>query len=293
VKPPPFDFHDPASVDEALALLAEHGDDAKVLAGGQSLIPLLSFRLARPELLIDVNRVAELASIDAGPGGALTIGATTRQAAVERSALAATACPLLRDALRFVAHPQIRNRGTLGGSVAHADPAAELPVAMVATEATLVARRRGEERRIAAEDFFVSHLTTTLEDDELLVAVELPATPPRSGTAFEEFARRSGDYALGGAAAIVTLDAAGACTRARIALLGAADVPLRARGAEELLLGRRIDAEAAREAAAAAVVGAEPIGNVHGDAAYRRRVVEAMCARALAAAAARAAGVAA
>lgn len=290
MKPAPFAYHDPASVEQALDLLAEHGDDAKVLAGGQSLIPLLSFRLARPEVLVDVNRVGGLASVDAPGDGVLRIGALARQAAVERSADAAAACPLLRDALRHVAHPQIRNRGTVGGSVAHADPAAELPVAMVTASATIVARRRGGERRIAAEDFFVSHLTTALADDELLVGLELPAAPPRSGSAFEEYARRSGDYALGGAAAIVTLREDGACAAARIGLLAAADVPLRAPAAEALLVGRPLDAEAAREAAARAVDGVEPIGTIHGDGAYRRRVIEAMCARALLAAAARAAG---
>lgn len=280
MKPPPFELHRPTSIDEVLFLLGEHGDDAKLLAGGQSLIPLLNFRLARPEVLIDINRVAELDSISA-TNGAIAIGALTRQATVESSDLALGHSPILRDALHFVAHPQIRNRGTFGGSIAHADPAAELPAAVVAADATLLVRSRSGERRISAGDFFVSHLTTVLEDDELLVSVDFPAPPPGSGTAFQEFARRSGDYALGGAAAIISLDAGGSCASAAVALLGASDVPVRAEEAEASLLGRRVDAAAAREVARLAVKDANPISNMHGDGDYRKRVIEAMVERSL------------
>ncbi|MBS1886173.1 MAG: xanthine dehydrogenase family protein subunit M [Actinobacteria bacterium] len=288
MKPPPFELHRPTSVEEVLSLLAEHGDDAKVLAGGQSLIPLLNFRLARPEVLVDINRVTELDRISASPDGGISIGALTRQAAVEASELAVTRNPLLGDALRLVAHPQIRNRGTFGGSVAHADPAAELPVAIVATDATVSVRSRGGERRIPAGEFFVSHLTTVMADDELLVSVDLPAVPERCGTAFEEFARRSGDYALGGAAAVVALRSDGSCASAALALLGAGDVPIRAREAESAVVGRPIDAASAAEAARQAVRDTSPISNMHGDADYRRRVVEAMVERALLKAAGRA-----
>lgn len=287
MKPPPFAFQEPTTVDEVLELLAEHRDDARILAGGQSLIPLLNFRLVQPDLLIDVNRVSALAYIE-DRGDAVTIGAMTRQARIERSACIAERWPLLREALSYVAHEPIRNRGTLGGSLAHADPAAELPVVMVTSEATLVARNREWERRISADDFFVSHLTTALEDDELLVSVEIPMPPPGTGAAFAEYARRNGDYAVGGAGALVTLDPGGVCVRARIGLLGAADVPVRAPDAEAVLIGRRLDAELIEEASGAAVGGHEPIGADDDARSYRRSVIASMCGRALKSANARA-----
>lgn len=293
MKPAPFAFHDPDTVEEAVALLAEHGDDAKVLAGGQSLIPLLSFRLARPAVLVDINRVRELSYITAGePDEPVRIGALTRQVQIERSTALAENAPLLRAATRYVAHPQIRSRGTVGGSVAHADPAAELPVAMVALEATMITRGQGGCRRIPAEAFFVSHLTTALTDEELLVEIEIPPMAPRTGVAFHEFTRRHGDYALGGAAAALTLDAGGTCSDARVVLLAGADVPLRVRDAEALLVGQRVDQALATEAAAAAAREAAPVSNAHGDASYRRRLIGAMCEQAIVAAAGRGQGVA-
>ncbi len=285
MKPPPFEYRDPETLEETLALLAEHGDDAKILAGGQSLIPLLNFRLARPEVLVDINRVRPLAGIDDRPEG-LRIGAATRQSALERSSQVAAQQPLLAEVIRYVAHAQIRNRGTVGGSLAHADPAAELPVAMTALDASLIASSGRGERRIAAEEFFVSHLTTVLEDDEVLIAVDVPRAPAGTRVAFEEFARRHGDYALGGAAVVLTADAAGACSRARVTLLAAGDVPVRAHAAEKLLVGAVVDAAVAREAAAAAVRDIEPVGDGHGDGDYRSSVIEAMCDRAIARAAA-------
>jgi carbon-monoxide dehydrogenase medium subunit/6-hydroxypseudooxynicotine dehydrogenase subunit alpha len=287
MKPPPFEYDDPGSVTDTLALLAEHGDEAKVLAGGQSLVPLMNFRLARPERLIDVNGVDELDYLRLD-GGTLRIGAITRQAALERSPEVAERVPLLREAVRLVGHVQIRNRGTVGGSVAHADPAAELPVAFAALDARFRARSTRGERELGSEDLFVTHLTTTLAADELLTEIEVPLPPPRTGAAFVEFARRHGDFALGGAAVLVTLGSDGTCERASIALLAAAPTPLRRPEVERWLSGVRIEERTAAEAAERSVVDVNPTGDIHGGSEYRRRLVEAMVRRALLQAAERA-----
>jgi carbon-monoxide dehydrogenase medium subunit/6-hydroxypseudooxynicotine dehydrogenase subunit alpha len=287
VKPAPFEYHDPASLPEALGLLAEHGDEAKVLAGGQSLVPLLNFRLARPERLVDVNKLGELAYLRFDDG-VLRIGALARHAALERSDEVAARLPLLTEAVALVGHVQIRNRGTVGGSVAHADPAAELPVAFAALDARYHVRSAAGERTVGFEEMFVTHLTTSLAAEELLTEVEVPVPPPRTGAAFVEFARRHGDFALGGAAALVTLDDSGLCTRARIAMLAAAPTPVRAREAEEWLAGVHVDAAAAAEAAERAVAGVHPTGDIHGGAEYRRALVETLVRRALVQAAERA-----
>jgi CO/xanthine dehydrogenase FAD-binding subunit len=288
VKPPPFEYDRVYSVDEALDLLAEHGDDAKVLAGGQSLVPLLNFRLARPERLIDVNDLRELDRLELN--GTLRIGALTRQSTLEESAEVRERVPLLHEAVRFVAHPQIRNRGTVGGSVAHADPAAELPAAFAALDAVFHVRSASGTRTVTSDEMFVTHLTTALEPDELLTEIEVPLPAPGTGSAFVEFARRHGDFALAGAAVLVRLAADGTCTRAAVALLSAGPAPVRAREAEEALVGQRIDDGVAREAAAAAVKDARPLADVHGGADYRRRVLEALVRRALLTATSRASG---
>jgi CO/xanthine dehydrogenase FAD-binding subunit len=241
VKPAPFEYAAPASVDEALGLL---GDDARVLAGGQSLVPLLNFRLARPERLVDINGLSELAYLRASDGR-LRIGALTRQAALERSPLVAERWPLLAQAIRLVGHPQIRNRGTVGGSIAHADPAAELPVAFSALDARLHAASGRGTRTIAAGDFFLGPLTTALEPDELLTEIEVPPLPDGARTAFVEHARTHGDFAIAGAAVVVAPGA-----DARIALLGAGPAPLRAGDAERALREGADAREAARLAAA-------------------------------------------
>ncbi|MBV9282921.1 MAG: FAD binding domain-containing protein, partial [Chloroflexi bacterium] len=202
MKPPPFTYHAPRSLDEALALLARHGDEAKVLAGGQSLIPLLNFRLARPAHLVDVTRIPDLASIQR-KGDALVIWAAARQAALERSSEVAMGWPILLEAVRYVGHPQIRNLGTVGGSVAHADPAAELPAVLSLLDARFHVRSARGPRQIAAEDFFLTYFTTALEADELLVEIEAPPVDRGTGHAFVEFARRDGDFALGGAGALM------------------------------------------------------------------------------------------
>jgi carbon-monoxide dehydrogenase medium subunit len=286
VKPPVFEYTAVHSVEEAVAELAQHGDAAKLLAGGQSLVPLLNMRLAAPSRLIDLNRVAELAYVAPRDGG-LAIGAMTRQRAVERSALAARQAPLLADALPWVGHFQIRNRGTVGGSLSHADPAAELPAVALSLDARFTARGPAGERTIAAADFFVSQLTTALAPTELLTEVWLPASPPGSGSAWMELARRHGDYALVGVAAVVTLagDRIGA---ARLALTGVGDRPVRAKDAEARLAGESLTPAVLADAAEAVRRAIDPGGDIHATPAYRRHVAGVLVVRAVRLAVARA-----
>lgn len=287
MKPAAFEYDRAESVEHALALLAEYADDVKVLAGGQSLMPLLNFRLARPGRLVDINGLGALASVRRADG-ALHVGALTRQAMLERSDTVRAHWPMLHEALSFVAHPQIRNRGTIGGSVAHADPAAELPVALTALDASVtVASRRGS-RSLAIRDLYVTHLTTCLEADELLTEITVPPVSPTAGSAFVEYARRHGDFGLGGAAVVVTPGDDGLCDQASIVLLAAAPTPLRAHEAERALESRAIDEEAAGEAAACAVREIAPTGDIHGDTRYRRRLIEGLVRRAVLTAAHRA-----
>ena len=289
MKPAPFVYHRPATLDEALALLAEHGGEAKPLAGGQSLIPAMNFRLARPAVLVDLNRVAELGYVRAGRDG-LQIGAMTRQRAVERSDAVRSAAPLLAEAMPFIAHPQIRNRGTVGGSLAHADPAAELPAVMLALEARFRARGPQGERWIPAGEFFTGILETALGPDELLLEVVVPKSPARTGYAFAELARRRGDYALVGVAARVTLDRRGRCQAARITLFSVGDGPVLAAAAAAMLDGQEPSPEAMRAAAdAAAQRDIDPPSDIHASAAYRRRLAAVLTRRALARAVERAA----
>jgi carbon-monoxide dehydrogenase medium subunit len=280
MKPAPFEYFAPETVEEAVALLARYGDDARPLAGGQSLIPVLNFRLARPAVLIDLNRIASLTGVQATEGG-LRIGAMTRQREAERSALIARAAPLLAEALPHVAHPQIRSRGTLGGSLAHADPAAELPAVALALDANLRLKSARGERRLEARDFFTGLFSTALAADELLVEFELPPLPDGTSVAFEEIARRHGDYALLGIAAVVTLDAAGVCNRARLAYINAGPGPQRAPSAEKILVGRRLDARAIDECADAALADLRPSADVHASIAYRRQLTGVLTKRAL------------
>lgn len=279
MKPPLFDYHDPSAIEGALDLLSEHGEDAKVLAGGQSLVPLLNFRLASPDHLIDLGRIPTLAYVRRRDG-VLRIGAMTRQATLEHSPLVAEHWPLLTGALGFVAHAQIRNRGTVGGSVAHADPAAELPVAFTVLEAVFHLRSRNGTRSVDERDFFLTHLTTAMEPEELLVEIEVPSVPPGTGWAFAEYARRHGDFALGGAAALITLEA-GVCRRARLGLLAAADTPLRVEAAERVLEGSQLSEESIAEAARAAVAEINPTGDIHGSTEYRKKLIEGMVRRAI------------
>jgi len=271
MKPPRFEYAAPHKTDEAVALLSQHGDRAKVLAGGQSLVPLLNFRLARPEVLVDVNRVAELAYVRPLDSG-VAIGALTRQHTVERADVIRTRLPIVAEACRLIGHLPIRHRGTIGGSLAHADPASELPAVMVALEAEVTATRREGRRTVPAEEFFTGMLTTALAPDELLTEVRVPGLPPRTGGAFIEIARRAGDFALVGIAALVTLDDAGRATRARLALCGAGPTPIRAREAERVLVGERPEGRVLDEAAEKIAAATDPPSDIHASAAFRKKL---------------------
>jgi aerobic carbon-monoxide dehydrogenase medium subunit len=288
VKPAPFEYHRPGTLDEALGLLASHGGDATPLAGGQSLIPAMNFRLAAPSVLVDLNDIAALSYVTAADG-ALRIGSMTRQRTLERSDRVAALAPLLSMTLPFVAHTAVRTRGTIGGSLAHADPAAELPAVMLALNATFTARSHTAERQIVASGFFTGLFSTALASDELLTAVAIPALPPRTGCAFQEISRRHGDYALAGAAAMVSLDDRGRCTGVRVALLSVGEAPVLATHASDVLDGHAPSPEAIRAAAEAARVhDVDPPGDIHASSAYRRhlagvltrRVLEQACAAA-------------
>src|SRR5688572_4023725 len=237
MKPAPFEYFRPRTLEHALELLAEHGDDAKPLAGGQSLIPAMNFRLARPAVLVDLNAADDLVGIELQSTGSLHLGAMTRQRSVERSTTAAAHAPLLAEAMPWVAHEQIRTRGTVGGSVAHGDPAAELPAVFTALGARYQLRSRSAERWVSAEDFVTGLFVTALEPGELLTVVEVPRMAPRTGWAFVEMARRHGDFALAGVACTITLDESGRCSNARIALFGVGDGPVLNTAAAAILVG--------------------------------------------------------
>ncbi len=292
MKPAPFRYHRPDTLDEALGLLAEYGAQAKPLAGGQSLIPTMNFRLAQPAVLIDLNRVKGLEGIREARKG-LRIGAMTRQRAAERSALVRQLSPLLAETMPWIAHPQIRNRGTVGGSLAHADPAAELPAVAVALDARLLLQSQRGERWVPAREFYTGLFATALAPGELLAEVELPRLPRRSGWAFEEISRRVGDYALVGAAAVVTLDRKGRCERSSITLLSVGDGPLGAAEATGSLIGQEPTAQAIREAShLVAARDIDPPSDIHASAAYRRKLAEVLSERVLRRACDRARGVA-
>jgi carbon-monoxide dehydrogenase medium subunit len=288
MKPAPFDYWTPDTLEQALALKAEHGDEARWLAGGQSLLPAMNLRLARPGVLIDLNPLAGLDTLEVASTGATRIGALARYRALEREPGLARHQPLLAEAVPHVAHAQIRNRGTLCGNLAHADPASELPAVMLALEARLCARSARGERWIAARDFFVDVYTTALAPDELLAEVALPAPPPRSGSAFLEVARRRGDYAMMAVAAVVALAPDGTCAAARLAYCNAGPTARRAPDAEQALVGRRLDAAAVGAAAALAEQAIDPPGSVHATPAFQRHLAGVLTRRALATAAARA-----
>lgn len=282
MKPPPFEYFAPTTTAEALALLAQHGYEAKPLAGGQSLIPTMNFRLAQPGILIDLNPISELAYIRLSDDGGLRIGTMTRQRQVERDPMVAQLAPLIHETMPYIAHPQIRNRGTFGGSLAHADPAAELPAVATALNARFRARSQRGERWLAANEFFVSLFATALESDELLVEIVLPPLPPRSGYAFTEMARRHGDYALVGVAAVVTLDERDRCQTAKIVFLSVGDGPIEARQAVQSLIGQTPAPEAIRAAAeTAAQVDIAPNSDIHASAEFRRHLARVLTQRVL------------
>jgi aerobic carbon-monoxide dehydrogenase medium subunit len=277
VKPPPFSYVRPETLPDVISCLASWGDEGKILAGGQSLIPLLNLRLARPAVLIDISGVESLTGIRA-EDGAVVIRAATRQLQAERSAELRARCPLVGQALGHVAHAQIRARGTVGGSIAHADPASELPAVAAALDAEFIAQGPAGLRSIAAPDFFLGPYMTALNDDEVLCEIRLPATAGQR-TSFLELARRRGDYALAGVAACLRLDGDGRVASAALAACGVGGVPVRLRAAEQAVTGRRPGAAALRDAAAAASGEVSPSADLHADEAYRRRLVGTLVTR--------------
>ena len=281
MKPAPFKYYAPTTVDEALAHLAEHGWDAKVLAGGQSLIPMLNFRLAQPAVLVDLNNVSELFYIRPD-NGSLLLGTMTRQSQVEHDALIAERAPLVHEVMPQIAYPQIRSRGTFGGSLAHADPSAELVAVSLALNARLRLRSQAGERWVPADEFFVGLFTTVLEPDELLVEVALPAMPPRSGWSFLQITRRHHDFCLAGVAVLVTLDERGQCEQARLIFLSVGDGPVNARQAAEMLVGQAPTPEVIRAAAdVAADDEIDPGSDIHASAEYRRHLSKVLARRTL------------
>jgi carbon-monoxide dehydrogenase medium subunit len=273
-------------LEEALVLLSEHGGEAKPLAGGQSLVPSMNFRLAQPSILVDLNRITDLAGI-VEEGDTLSIRAMTRQRAVERDSFVAARAPLISEAIPHIAHPQIRNRGTFGGSLAHADPASELPAVAVALDATMQISNVGGRRALPAADFFFGLFTTALEPDELLVQVDFPRLPNRTGTAFEEFARRHGDYALAGACALVTLSENGTIGDARVVLFAVGEMPVQSQSAVDILLGQTPTPEVIHAAADSIDADIDPQSDIHATSDYRRHLAKVLVRRVLARAVAR------
>jgi CO/xanthine dehydrogenase FAD-binding subunit len=281
VKPAPFKYVAPEDREEVLSILAEHGDDAKVLAGGQSLVPLMNLRLAKPAVVVDINRVRTLAGITVPSSGGITIGAMVRQAHLARARELQDDYQILSHSTRHIGHPGTRTRGTVGGSAAHADPAGELPTLLVTLGARLDVARATGTRTLAANEFFVSTFETALEDDELLTAIQLDPPPAGRRWAYEHVARRHGDFALVAVAVTADLDQNGICNAASIGIAGVAEVPLLATDAAQTLIGTRLgtpDAQAAGQAASEAV---DPSSDVHASAEYRRRIVGVLVARAV------------
>ena len=282
MKPPPFEYYAPTTVEEALGHLAEHGYDAKPLAGGQSLIPMMNFRLAQPAVLVDLNTIADLSFIRPEDDGGLSIGAMTRHKMVEKAALVAERAPLINETMPKIATSQIRSRGTFGGSLAHADPSAELVCVSVALDGEFKIASQKGERWVPAKDFFLGLFTSVLEPEELLVEVKLPAFPERTGWSLMEIARRPHDFCLIGVAAVLTLDDDDQCEQAKLVYLSAGDGPMEASLATEALKGQMLTPEnfqAAAEAAANDEI--DPSGDIHATAKFRRHLATVLTRRAL------------
>ncbi|WP_413875970.1 FAD binding domain-containing protein [Albidovulum sp.] len=280
MKPAVFDYHRPDSLEEACALLAEHGASARILAGGQSLVPLMNMRILSPAVLIDINRCRDLSYLRR-EDGVIACGALTRQGEAETSDLVATDLPLMAAAMPHVGVRANRNFGTVCGSLAHADPLAELPSVAVALDARFVIASSRGRREVSADEFFVSALTNCLEPDEMLAEVRLPIMPANARCAFLEIANRAHGFAVAGVAASIDLDRDGRCTRARLSAMGAGDTTARLAAVEALLEGHRLDEALIREAGAAATAAAEPAGDVHASADYRAQVIGTLVRKAL------------
>jgi CO/xanthine dehydrogenase FAD-binding subunit len=288
VKPPKFQYWDPENVDGVVGFLADHGDEAKLLAGGQSLMPVLAMRLARPEYLVDLNRVPGLDGIGED-GGSLTIGALVRQDALRRSDIIERSCPLLWKAIPYIGHSAIRYRGTIGGSVVHADPSAELPAVMLALDAEFTIRSAKGSRVVPARDFFETYFTTAVRPDELLTEIRVPSTANGTATAIQELARRHGDFALAGVAAVVRARD-GRVDEARIVAFGVDEAPVRLEEVERLVAGQAASDELLSEAGERAARAVEPESDIHASADYRRGMTGVLTRRALREAVAEASG---
>ena len=288
MKPAPFEYHRAADVDDAVRALHEADDAGKAIAGGQSLVALMNLRLARPELLVDLNPLRDLDYIEPRPDGGLAIGAMTRQRALERSALVRARCPIMSEAVPLVAHAAIRNRGTIGGSLAHADAAAELCLVSLAVDARLRVRGPGGDRDIPAAEFFLGPYTTTLAADEIITEIIVPGGPDRGGSAFAEVSRRRGDFALAGVGAVIGLAEDGTVRHARLACISVGPSALRAPRAEESLLGERLEEPAISRAASLVAADIAPGDDLHASAAFRLHLARVLTARVLRTAAARA-----
>lgn len=280
MKPCSFKYIAPTTVNEALDALTS-GEDARLLGGGQSLVPMMNFRLAQPELLIDLNRIPELAGIDVRADGSVRIGAMTRHRTVERSDVIRKRIPLLHEAMPYIAHMQIRNRGTIGGSLAHADPAAEWPALCVALDATVVAASAAGAREIPALDLPLGILTTALEPDEMITEVIFPPMPGERRCGFQEISRRRGDFALTGVACTLDVESDGVAVASRIAIFGVDDIPLLSAEASDAIDGRRMTDALAREAGRAAAAAIKPRSDLHASSEYRTQLIETLVYRAL------------
>jgi carbon-monoxide dehydrogenase medium subunit len=289
MKPTPFDYCCPDSVDEAVEVLASH-EDAKLMAGGQSLMPMLNFRVVRPSLIVDISKLVELDYVRESGNGGLTIGALTRHRVLETSEKVAGHFPIIPETMHNVAHLAIRNRGTIGGSLSHADPAAELPMLMRLLDATIIARSKDGERAIPAADLFVAPLTTSLRENEMVVRIELPGLPAGMGWCFQEFARRAGDFALAAVGVLLEVKD-GLIAQARVAMMGVADTPIRRHEAEAVLAGKALSEALIAEAVSAACDSLEPNQDLHASPEFRRHLAGVLTARVLRTAWHRAAGV--
>lgn len=282
MKPAPFDYYAPESLDEALEILSEKEYDIKVLAGGQSLVPSMNFRLAQPPALLDLNNIPDMAYIRANPDGGVTIGTMTRDSDVENDPQVGERFPLIREAMPHIAHPQIRNRGTFGGAIAHADPTGQLPAVTTALGARYHLRSKDADRWVNCDEFFLGPFTTALGPDELLLEVEIPPLPARTGTSYQQMARQSGAQALVGVASVVTLDGSGKVASARVVLLSVGETPVLAVKTAESLVGKDLTPEAAAAAAEiAATQDTDPGGDIHCTPEFRRHLIRVLVARSL------------
>jgi carbon-monoxide dehydrogenase medium subunit len=285
--PPAFEYLRPSTLPEAIGFLQQYGDDAKILSGGQSLIPMMKFRLARPAYLIDINRIAGLSYIRE-EGGYLKVGALTREAELEHSPLIQSRFPIIHDTARVIADPQVRNLATLAGNLAHGDPANDHPATMLSLGAKIAATGPKGERVIPIEEFFITLFTTALNPDEIVTEIRIPLPPARSGGAYLKLERKVGDFATAAVAAQLTLDASGVCQQAGIGLTNVGPTPLKARTAEEFLRGKKVSDANIRQAAQMASEGAQPSADLRGPAEYKHGMVKELAVRALSRAAERA-----